>query len=156
MVWVKKSKTLCLAKQKPKRLNGVLKDFALVAPDPVRGGFRFGSVAPSSITNPNMRNIVQNLQADVAKAQEQSSSALFNAVKTGRIDDADSLVQAAVKDPKLVDELINKVPQYNLDEPFWFTGRHDVSDCSRSVSEGNYRRSGGVWCLERRHGGIYC
>ena len=101
-----------------KRLNGVLKDFALVAPDPVRGGFRFGSVAPSSITNPNMRNIVQNLQADVAEAQAQSSSALFNAVKTGRIDDADALVQAAVKDPKLVDELINKVPSYNLDEPF--------------------------------------
>lgn len=101
-----------------KRLNGVLKDFALVAPDPVRGGFRFGSVAPSSITNPNMRNIVQSLQADVAEAQAQSSSALFNAVKTGRIDDADALVQAAVKDPKLVDELINKVPSYNLDEPF--------------------------------------
>jgi len=101
-----------------RRLNGVLKDFALVAPDPVRGGFRFGSVAPSSITNPNMRNIVQSLQADVAEAQAQSSSALFNAVKTGRIDDADALVQAAVKDPKLVDELINKVPSYNLDEPF--------------------------------------
>jgi hypothetical protein len=65
-----------------------------------------------------MRNIVQSLQADVAEAQAQSSSALFNAVKTGRIDDADALVQAAVKDPKLVDELINKVPSYNLDEPF--------------------------------------
>ena len=101
-----------------KRLNGVLKDFELVAPDPVRGGFRFGSVAPSSITNPDMRTIVQSLQADVAEAQAQSSSALFNAVKTGRIDDADSLVQAAVKDPKLVDELINKVPSYTLDEPF--------------------------------------
>jgi len=101
-----------------KRLNGVLKDFALMADDPVQKGFRFQSAAPSSITNPNMRNIVQNLQADVAKAQEQSSSALFNAVKTGRIDDADALVQAAVKDPKLVDELINKVPSYNLDEPF--------------------------------------
>tara|TARA_R110002074_G_scaffold46322_2_gene119290 strand:- start:5876 stop:9340 length:3465 start_codon:yes stop_codon:yes gene_type:complete len=101
-----------------KRLGSVLKDFALMAPDPVQGGFRFGSVAPSSITNPNMRNIVQNLQADVAEAQAQSSSALFNAVKTGRVDDADALVQAAVKDPKLVDELINKVPLYTLDEPF--------------------------------------
>ena len=101
-----------------KRLTSVLKDFALTAPDPVQGGFRFGSVAPSSITNPNMRNIVQNLQADVAEAQAQSSSALFNAVKTGRVDDADALVQAAVKDPKLVDELINKVPSYTLEEPF--------------------------------------
>ena len=101
-----------------KRLNRVLKDFALVAPDPVRGGFRFGSVAPSSVSSPKMRTIVENLQADVARAQEQSSSALFKAVKTGRIDDADSLVQAAVKDPKLVDELINKVPSYTLDEPF--------------------------------------
>ena len=101
-----------------KRLNTVLKDFVLVADDPVQLGLRFQSAAPSSISNPRMRTIVQDLQADVARAQEQSSSALFNAVKTGRIDDANSLVQAAVKDPKLVDELINKVPSYTLDEPF--------------------------------------
>ena len=101
-----------------RRLSQVLKDFSLVAPDQIRGGLRFGSVAPESITNSNMRNIVQNLQADVATAQSQSSSALFQAVKTGRIDDAEGLIQAAVKDPKLLDDLIREVPDYALDQPF--------------------------------------
>jgi hypothetical protein len=100
------------------RLNSVLKDFALVAPDQVKGGFRFGTTAPESITNSNMRNIVQRLQADVAEAQTQSSDALFQAVKTGRIDDAEGIIQAAVKDPKLLDSLIREVPEYALEQPF--------------------------------------
>ena len=100
------------------RLNSVLKDFALVAPDQVKGGFRFGTTAPESITNSNMRNIVQRLQADVAEAQTQSSDALFQAVKAGRIDDAEGIIQAAVKDPKLLDSLIREVPEYALEQPF--------------------------------------
>ena len=100
------------------RLNSVLKDFALVAPDQVKGGFRFGTTAPESITNSNMRNIVQRLQADVAEAQTQSSDALFQAVKAGRIDDAEDIIQAAVKDPKLLDSLIREVPEYALEQPF--------------------------------------
>ncbi len=100
------------------RLNSVLKDFALVAPDQVKGGLRFGTTAPESITNSNMRNIVQRLQADVAEAQTQSSDALFQAVKAGRIDDAEGIIQAAVKDPKLLDSLIREVPEYALEQPF--------------------------------------
>ena len=101
-----------------KRLNAVLKDFSLVAPDQIKRGFRFESVAPGSITNSNMRNIVQNLQADVAEAQVQSTSALFQAVKTGRIVNADDMIQAAVKDPKLLDDLIRRVPGDVLNEPY--------------------------------------
>ena len=105
-------------KAEANRLNSVLKDFALVAPDTVKGGFRFASTAPESITNSNMRNIVQNLQSDVAEAQSQSTSALFKAVKSGRITDSDTLVQAAVKDPKLLDDLIQRVPGNVVDEPY--------------------------------------
>ena len=101
-----------------KRLSTVLKDFALVAPDQIKKGFRFESTAPDSITNSSMRNIVQNLQADVAEAQVQSTSALFQAVKAGKIVDADSIVQAAVKDSKVLDDLIRKVPGDVLNEPY--------------------------------------
>ena len=101
-----------------KRLNSVLKDFALVAPDEVKGGFRFATAAPESITNSSMRNIVQNLQSDVIEAQAQSTSALFQAIKSGKIVDADTMVQAAVKDPKLLDDLIQKVPGNVIDEPY--------------------------------------
>ena len=101
-----------------KRLNSVLKDFALVAPDQVKGGYRFASAAPESINNSTMRNIASNLQSDVAEAQAQSTNALFQAVKSGNIVDADSLVQAAVKDPKLLDDLIAAVPDDAINQPF--------------------------------------
>ena len=101
-----------------RRLNSVLKDFALVAPDQVKGGFRFGTAAPDTVNNSNMRTIVSNLQADVAEAQAQSTNALFQAVKSGRIVDADSLVQAATKDPKLLDDLLTTVPNDALNQPF--------------------------------------
>ena len=114
----KEVQTELFGKAEANRLNSVLKDFALVAPDTVKGGFRFASTAPESITNSNMRNIVQNLQSDVAEAQSQSTSALFKAVKSGRITDSDTLVQAAVKDPKLLDDLIQKVPGNVVDEPY--------------------------------------
>ena len=101
-----------------KRLNTVISDFALVAPNKVKPGARFETAAPESIGNSNMRNIVSNLQSDVAEAEAQSASALFQAVKSGRIDNAEDLVQAAVKDQKLLDDLIAKVPDYTLNQPF--------------------------------------
>jgi hypothetical protein len=100
------------------QLRKVLNDFALVAPDQVKGGFRFGTTSPDTITNSNMRNIVSNLQSDVAEAQAQSTNAMFQAVKGGTIVDADSLIQAAVKDPKLLDDLIAVVPDDVLNQPF--------------------------------------
>jgi hypothetical protein len=101
-----------------KRLNTVISDFALVAPNRVKPGARFETAAPESIGNSNMRNIVSNLQSDVAEAEAQSASALFQAVKSGRIDNAEDLVQAAVKDQKLLNDLIAKVPDYTLNQPF--------------------------------------
>tara|TARA_R100001377_G_scaffold83752_2_gene65846 strand:- start:15 stop:3428 length:3414 start_codon:yes stop_codon:yes gene_type:complete len=101
-----------------KRLNAVISDFALVAPDKVKRGLRFETAVPDSINNSNMRNIVSNLQSDVAEAEAQSASALFQAVKSGKIDNAEDLIQAAVKDQKLLDDLIAKVPDYALDQPF--------------------------------------
>ena len=101
-----------------KRLNAVISDFALVSPDKVRSGLRFETAAPDSIGNLNMRNIVSNLQSEIAVAEAQSASALFRAVKTGKIDNAEDLVQAAVKDQKLLDDLIENVPDYALDQPF--------------------------------------
>ena len=105
-------------KSEATRLRSVLEDFALVAPDQVKKGFRFEAASADTITNSNMRNIVSNLQSDVAEAQVQSTNAMFQAVKTGKITDADSLIQAAVKDPKLVDDLIAAVPDDALNQPF--------------------------------------
>jgi len=100
------------------QLRKVLNDFALVAPDQFNVGFRFGTATPDTITNSNMRNIVSNLQSDIAEAQAQSTNAMFKAVKGGTIVDADSLIQAAVKDPKLLDDLIAAVPDNVLNQPF--------------------------------------
>jgi hypothetical protein len=105
-------------KVKSVELNKVLNDFALVADDKVERGLRFTTTAPNTINNSAMRDIVSNLQADVAVAQAQSTNAMFKAVKSGRIDDADSLIQAAVKDPKLLDDLIKAVPGDVLNQPF--------------------------------------
>lgn len=101
-----------------KNLNKTLSDFALMAPDEVRKGLRFESAGLNTIVNPKMKNIVSDLQSDVIEAQAQSTNALFQAVKTGRIVDADSMVQAAVKDPALLDDLLNKVPGDVLNQPF--------------------------------------
>ncbi len=101
-----------------RRLNSVLKDFALVARDRVKGGLRFQNADTNTIINSNMRNIVSNLQDDVAEAQAQSTSALFQAIKSGRVDDADTLIQAAVKDPRLLDDLVSKVPDAVLNQPY--------------------------------------
>ena len=105
-------------KVEAQNLNKTLSDFALVASDKVKGGLRFESAGLDTIVNPKMKNIVSNLQSDILEAQAQSTSALFQAVKTGRIVDADSMVQAAVKDPRLLDDLLNKVPGDVLNQPF--------------------------------------
>lgn len=105
-------------KSEAQRLNNVLKDFALVAPDRVKSGLRFENADTNTIMNSNMRNIVSNLQADVAEAQAQSTSALFRAIKSGRVDDADTLIQAAVKDPRLLDDLVSTVPDGVLNQPY--------------------------------------
>ena len=105
-------------KPQAKQLRSVLEDFSLVSPDQVKKGFRFEGASADTITNSNMRNIVSNLQSDIAEAQAQSTNAMFKAVKAGNITDADSLVQAAVKDPKLVDDLIAAVPGDVLNQPF--------------------------------------
>tara|TARA_R110002051_G_scaffold16423_2_gene49615 strand:- start:1232 stop:4651 length:3420 start_codon:yes stop_codon:yes gene_type:complete len=104
-------------KARSKELNKVLSDFSLVANDARLGGVRFSNVESDTINNSTMRNIVSNLQAEVAVAQEQSTNALFRAVKSGNIVDAESLVQAAVKDPKLLDDLIAAVPEASLQQP---------------------------------------
>ena len=105
-------------KSEAQRLNNVLKDFALVAPDRVKGGLRFENADTNTIMNSNMRNIVSNLQDDVAEAQAQSTSALFRAIKSGTVDDADTLIQAAVKDPRLLDDLVSTVPDDVLNQPY--------------------------------------
>jgi hypothetical protein len=64
----------------------------------------------SDIADPAIRNKVASVQNVLREAEEQSVNSVFRAVKNGTIEDADSLILALVKNPKMVDDL-QRIPQ---------------------------------------------
>ena len=107
-------------KAKAAELRTTFKDLSLMGQNPITGNLNFVDVASSAINNSTMRNIVSNLQKVILEANEQSTNALFKAVKSGQIVDAESLVQSAVKSPTLLDDLMRSVPQGTLNQPAGF------------------------------------
>ena len=98
-------------------LRNTTKDFFLVAKGKETGRLNFINQAADSINNKKMADIVRGLQNDLAVAERQSQDALFQAVRNGTIVDADSLVQAAVKNPRLVDSLRREVGEDVFNSP---------------------------------------
>tara|TARA_R100000781_G_scaffold1329_1_gene2154 strand:- start:4561 stop:7989 length:3429 start_codon:yes stop_codon:yes gene_type:complete len=107
-------------KAKAAELRATFKDLSLMGQNPITGNLNFVDVAASAINNSTMRDIVSNLQKVILEANEQSTNALFKAVKSGQIVDAESLVQSAVKSPTLLDDLMRSVPQGTLNQPAGF------------------------------------
>ena len=95
-------------KERASTLRNTLKDFYLVDSSKVTGRLNFIDQVSNSIANPRMSQIVSGLQNDLAEAAKQSDDALFKAVSSGSIDDASSLIQAAVKNPRIIDSLFQK------------------------------------------------
>tara|TARA_R110000824_G_scaffold346398_2_gene533238 strand:+ start:35 stop:3574 length:3540 start_codon:yes stop_codon:yes gene_type:complete len=98
-------------------LRNTTKDFFLVAKGKETGRLNFINQAADSINNKKMADVVRGLQNDLAVAERQSQDALFQAVRNGTIVDADSLVQAAVKNPRLVDSLRREVGEDVFNSP---------------------------------------
>ena len=107
-------------KAKAAELRATFKDLSLMGQNPITRNLNFVDVAASAINNSTMRDIVSNLQKVILEANEQSTNALFKAVKSGQIVDAESLVQSAVKSPTLLDDLMRSVPQSTLNQPAGF------------------------------------
>jgi len=98
-------------------LRNTTKDFFLVAKGKETGRLNFINQSAESINNKQLADVVRGLQNDLAVAERQSEDALFQAIRNGTIVDADSLVQAAVKNPRLVDSLRREVGEDVLNSP---------------------------------------
>jgi len=58
-----------------------------------------------NITNKGMRDAVSTLRSSMEAATSQSTDALFKAMRSGRIENADDLILAAMKEPSMVSSL---------------------------------------------------
>ena len=83
------------------KMRGAFKDYYLVGQN-ARG---FRTQLLDDIANPTIRNKVESLQNVLRLSEEQSTNAVFRAVKNGTIDDADSLIHALIKNPRMIDDL---------------------------------------------------
>jgi hypothetical protein len=65
----------------------------------------------------NLKDTLTNLKKITKVAQEQSEDALFQAVRSGRIQNADDLVVAVLKNPKNYDKLVKVIDEGTLGNP---------------------------------------
>ena len=98
-------------------LRNMTDDFFLVAKGKETGRWNFINQSAESINNKELSNIVKGLQDDLAVAEKQSEDALFKAIRSGKIEDADDLVEAVIKNPRLIDSLKREVGEDILDSP---------------------------------------
>jgi hypothetical protein len=101
----KETQDLLFGTQRSSELRKTLSDFYLVGNQKQN----WSNVVLEDIANPNMRAIVTSLQNDLRIASEQSHDALFKAIRSGSIENADELIEASIKNPRLVDALRNRV-----------------------------------------------
>jgi hypothetical protein len=83
------------------RLRSSLKDFYLVG----NNADQFSRQVLDDVFNPSIRATVEGLQNDLQIAGRQSKDALFKAIRSGMVEDADELILAAIKNPRMVDSL---------------------------------------------------
>ena len=67
--------------------------------------------------NVSIKNQLSQLKEITKVAQEQSEDALFRAVKSGKIENADDLVQAVLKSPQNYDKLVKVIGEDALSNP---------------------------------------
>jgi hypothetical protein len=101
----KETQDLLFGTQKASDLRKTLGDFYLVGTEKQN----WSNIILDSIANPNLKAAVSSLQNDLRIASEQSHDALFKAIRSGRIESADELIDASIKNPRLVDALRNRV-----------------------------------------------
>tara|TARA_R110002020_G_scaffold524_1_gene2600 strand:+ start:1057 stop:4431 length:3375 start_codon:yes stop_codon:yes gene_type:complete len=101
----KETQDLLFGAQQAASLRQTLGDFYLVGTNKQD----WSNVILNNIANPNMKSVVSSLQNDLRIASDQSQDALFKAIRSGSIDNADELIAAAIKNPRLVDALRNRV-----------------------------------------------
>jgi len=101
----KETQDLLFGTQKASDLRKTLGDFYLVGTEKQN----WSNIVLDNIANPNLKAVVSSLQSDLRIASEQSHDALFKAIRSGRIENADELIDASIKNPRLVDALRNRV-----------------------------------------------
>ena len=109
----KETQDLLFGSQKASDLRQTLGDFYLVGTDKKD----WSNIVLGHIANPDMKAAVSSLQNDLRVASEQSQDALFKAIRSGSIENADELIEASIKNPKLVDALRNRVGDEAFDAP---------------------------------------
>jgi hypothetical protein len=109
----KETQDLLFGVTKAKELRKTLGDFYLV--DTKKGDW--ANVVSDSISNGNLKGIVSSLQNDLRVASEQSQDALFSAIKSGNLQNADEIVQAAINSPRLVDALRKNIGEAAFKSP---------------------------------------
>jgi hypothetical protein len=109
----KETQDLLLGSQRAGQMRETLKDFYLVK----NSGDEWGRVVLNDISNPNIKTVVETLQSDLKIASEQSRDALFKAVRSGRIENAEDLILESVKNPSLVKALKNRVGEDVFNTP---------------------------------------
>jgi len=82
-------------------LRQTMRDFHLVG----ASSDELSNIALSSISTPQAREAVKLLQETVARATSEAEDSLLNAVKNGRIEDANSLVVGLMKSPQSMQKL---------------------------------------------------
>jgi len=87
------------------RLRNSLKDFYLVG----NNADQFSRQVLDDVFNPSIRATVEGLQNDLQIAGQQSKDALFKAIRSGMVEDADELILAAIKNPRMIDSLRQSV-----------------------------------------------
>ena len=109
----KETQDLLFGSQRAGQMRETLKDFYLVK----NSGDEWGRVVLNDISNPNIKTVVETLQSDLKIASEQSRDALFKAVRSGRIENAEDLILESVKNPSLVKALKNRVGEDVFNTP---------------------------------------
>jgi hypothetical protein len=109
----KETQNLLFGSEQASQLRKTLGDFYLI--DNQKG--EWGQVVLNDIANPNIRTIVSSLQRDLQIASEQSRDALFKAIRSGNIQNADELMDAAIKNPRLIKALKDRVGEKAFDTP---------------------------------------
>ena len=109
----KETQDLLFGTQKAKDLRQTLGDFYLVGTNKQD----WSNVVLDHIANPDMKAVVSSLQNDLRIASEQSQDALFKAIRSGSIENADELIESSIKNPRLVDALRNRVGDAAFEAP---------------------------------------
>lgn len=82
-------------------MRATMRDFHLIG----ASSDELSDIALTAISTPQAREAVKSLQTTVARATSEAEDSLLNAVKNGRVEDANSLVVGLMKSPQSMQKL---------------------------------------------------